>query len=77
MYKDYPADKIAAKLKQVQEYEAKYGESTRTIAYKKWCTDYDYRKREWEWRQAVARAHGKESLIDGFGQELYNSSANY
>ena len=54
MYKDYPADKIAAKLKQVQEFEAKYGESTRTIAWKKWCTDINYRKREWQFRQGVA-----------------------
>ncbi len=53
-FKDYPADKIAAKLKEVTDFEAKYGESTRTIAYKKWCTDYDYRKREWQFRQGVA-----------------------
>tara|TARA_R110002012_G_C11218369_1_gene562271 strand:- start:49 stop:279 length:231 start_codon:yes stop_codon:yes gene_type:complete len=53
-FKDYPADKIAAKLKEVTDFEAKYGESTRTIAYKKWCTDYDYRKREWQFRQSVA-----------------------
>tara|TARA_S200002703_G_scaffold31992_2_gene27960 strand:+ start:365 stop:586 length:222 start_codon:yes stop_codon:yes gene_type:complete len=53
-FKDYPADKIAAKLKEVIDFEAKYGESTRTIAYKKWCTDYDYRKKEWQFRQNIA-----------------------
>ena len=46
-FKDYNADKIAAKLKQVQEFEAKYGanDTSRGVGYK-WCTDYDYRKRE-------------------------------
>jgi len=48
----------------------KYGECDTSSAWIKWCTDYDYRKREWEWRQAVAKAHGKESLIDGFGEML-------
>ncbi len=33
-FKDYPADKIAAKLKEVTDFEAKYGESKRTVAYK-------------------------------------------
>ena len=76
-FKDYDANKIAAKLKQCRDFEEKYGECDTSKAWIKWCTDYDYRKREWEWRQAVAKAHGKESLIDGFGQELYDSSANY
>ena len=63
MYKDYPADKIAAKLKQVQEFEAKYGKSTRTIAWKKWCNDINYRKREWQWRQGLAEFHAKKNMI--------------
>ena len=53
-YNDYPQEQIDAKLKQVEEFEAKYGESTRTIAWKKWCTDHAYRQREWQFRQATA-----------------------
>ena len=51
---DYLADQIAAKLKQVQDFEAKYGESTRTVAWKKWCNDTKYRKNEWQFRQNIA-----------------------
>jgi len=51
---DYPADQIAAKLKQVLEYEAKYGKSLRTKAIKKWCNSAEYRKNEWQFRQGVA-----------------------
>ena len=53
-YKDYPQEPIDAKLKQVKEFDSKYGESTRTIAWKKWCTDINYRRREWMWRQGLA-----------------------
>lgn len=53
-FKDYPAKQIADKLKQVNEFEAKYGESTRTTAWKKWCTDVNYRRREWAFRQGIA-----------------------
>ena len=51
-FKDYSKQMIADKLKQVQEFEAKYGECTRTVAWRKWCTDANYRKREWQFRQA-------------------------
>ena len=57
MYKDYNADKIAAKLKQVLEFEAKYGENDTSRGWKKWCNDINYRKREWEWRQNLAKAN--------------------
>ena len=53
-FKDFPAEKIADKLKQVEDFEQKYGENTTTKAIRKWCTDYNYRKREWEFRQAIA-----------------------
>lgn len=53
-YKDYPQEKITAKLKQVKEFETKYGKSLRTKALKKWCTDINYRKKEWLWRQGLA-----------------------
>lgn len=55
-YKDYPADQIAAKLKQIDEFEAKWGEKPVSKAWRKWCTDYEYRKREWQFRQSVANS---------------------
>ena len=45
-----------AKLKQVTEFEAKYGESTRTKAWKKWCTNTKYRQNEWQFRQNIANS---------------------
>ena len=60
-FKDYPAEEIAAKLKQVQEFEAKYGEKTVSKSWKKWCTDYEYRKREWQWRQGIANYASKNA----------------
>ena len=51
-FKDYPADQIARKLKQVEEFEAKYGSNNMTRAWYKWCVDRNYRKKEWEFRQA-------------------------
>ena len=62
-FKDYNADKISAKLKQVQEFEAKYGANDTSRGWYKWCTDYDYRKREWEWRQGLAKFHAKKNMI--------------
>ena len=56
-FKDYDADKIAAKLKQVEEFEAKYGSNNLTKSWYKWCASYEYRKREWQWRQGLANAH--------------------
>jgi|TARA_R110001592_G_scaffold228107_1_gene484569 hypothetical protein len=53
-YNDYPAEQIAAKLKQVQEFEAKWGEKPASKAWKKWCTDAKYRQNEWKFRQGVA-----------------------
>jgi|TARA_B110000261_G_C12856340_1_gene266449 hypothetical protein len=55
-YKDYPADKIAEKLKRVDEFEAKYKPNTTSIGWRKWCTDPEYRKREWQMRQSVANS---------------------
>ena len=53
-FKDYKPELIANKLKQVEEYEAKYGKSLRTKAIRKWCESIEYRKREWQFRQSVA-----------------------
>lgn len=45
---------ITKKLQQIDEFEANYNPNTNSRAMKKWCTDYEYRKREWQWRQGVA-----------------------
>ena len=42
-FTDYPADKIAAKLKQAQDFEAKYGANDASRGWIKWCTDINYR----------------------------------
>ena len=56
-FKDYDASKIAIKLKQVEDFEAKYGENNTSRGWKKWCIDINYRKREWQWRQNLAKAN--------------------
>lgn len=56
-FKDYPQEKIQEQLDRVREFKAehpKLANLTKILAWEKWCTDYDYRKREWEFRQAVA-----------------------
>ena len=60
---DYPQDKIQAKLKQAQDFEAKYGECNASRGWIKWCTDINYRKREWQWRQGLAQFHAKKNMI--------------
>ena len=62
-FKDYSKQMIADKLKQVQEFEAKYGECTQTIAWRKWCTDADYRKREWQFRTATVDLYKNNNRI--------------
>jgi len=61
-FKDYDAKKIAAKLKQIDEFETKYGEKPVSKSWRKWCTDYEYRKREWLWRQSVAKLHEENAI---------------
>jgi len=65
-FKDYPADQIAAKLKQVEEFENKYKPNATTIGWRKWCTDPEYRKREWQLRQNVAKSIGANTNINYF-----------
>ena len=48
-------NKVIDKLQQIDEFEATYKPNTNSIAMKKWCTDYEYRKREWQFRQGIAR----------------------
>ena len=56
-FTDYDADKIAAKLKQVNDFEAKYGANDMSRSWRKWCESHEYRRREWLWRQGLANAH--------------------
>ena len=62
-FKDYDADKIAAKLKQVEDFEAKYGENDMSRSWRKWCNSHEYRRREWLWRQGLAKFHAKKNMI--------------
>ena len=56
-FTDYDAKAIAAKLKQVKDFEAKYGENDMSKAWKKWFNSHEYRRREWLWRQNLAKAN--------------------
>ena len=52
---------ITKKLQQIDEFEANFRPNTTTKAMYKWCTDYEYRKREWQFRNAIANY----SLVKG------------
>ena len=45
---------ITKKLQEIDEFEANFRPNTASQAMYKWCTDYEYRKREWQFRQGVA-----------------------
>lgn len=47
-------EQLMAKLKQVEEFEAKWGENTTSRAWRKWCTDEQYRNREIKFRNSLA-----------------------
>lgn len=56
-FKDYDPVKIAEQKQAVLAFKAEHPELanlTKILAWEKWCDDYDYRKREWEWRQQYA-----------------------
>jgi hypothetical protein len=53
-YKKLGKQAIIDKLQLVDEFETKYKPNTHSIAMRKWCTDYEYRKREWKFRQGIA-----------------------
>ena len=50
------SEQIVAKLKQVEEFEAKWGENTTSRAWRKWCTDEQYRNREIQFRNAISES---------------------
>ena len=53
-YKSLGKEAIVTKLKQISEFESKYKPNSSSVGMRKWCTDYNYRKREWEWRQSLS-----------------------
>lgn len=63
-------EQIEAKLKQVEAFEARYGVSTRTKAWRKWCTDEAYRKREESFRANVANSINKSNIDYRYGKTI-------
>jgi hypothetical protein len=61
---------IDFKLKQVSEFEAKWGVSTRTLAIRKWCTDAQYRKREEAFRKSVASSINNSNKDYRYGKTI-------
>lgn len=61
---------IAEKLKQVDEFEARWGKNTTTIAMRKWCTDPKYREREKQAREAAANYIYAKGIP---GRDKYNN----
>ena len=55
-FKDYPQEQIDAKLKQVEEFESKFGVKLVSESWRKWCTDAKYRQNEWQFRQNIANS---------------------
>ena len=47
---------ITEKLQQIDEFEANFRPNTASRAMYKWCTDYKYRKNEWQFRQSIAKS---------------------
>tara|TARA_R100001594_G_scaffold140071_1_gene184973 strand:+ start:698 stop:904 length:207 start_codon:yes stop_codon:yes gene_type:complete len=60
-YKKLGKQAIIDKLQLIDEFETKYKPNTHSIAMKKWCTDYEYRKREWAFRQGIANLNERIS----------------
>jgi len=60
---------ISEKLKQIDAFEAKYWPCTETKAMRKWCTDYEYRKREWQFRNSVAN-YALQNGHKAFGKNI-------
>ena len=57
----YKQEAIDAKLKQVEEFEAKWGENNITRSWRKWCTDEQYRINETKWRQSLSETVCKQN----------------
>lgn len=44
---------ITKKLQEIDEFEANFRPNQASRAMYKWCTDYNYRKNEWLFRQST------------------------
>ena len=44
---------ITKKLQEIDEFAANFQPNTASRAMYKWCTDYNYRKNEWLFRQST------------------------
>jgi len=44
---------ITKKLQEIDEFEANFRPNQASRAMYKWCTDYNYRKNEWLFRQTT------------------------
>jgi len=44
---------ITKKLQEIDEFEANFRPNKASRAMYKWCTDYNYRKNEWLFRQST------------------------
>jgi hypothetical protein len=64
------SEQIVAKLKQVEEFEAKYGENTTSRAWRKWCTDEQYRNREEAFRNSVANSIKNSNKDYRYGERI-------
>ena len=64
------SEQIVAKLKQIEEFEAKYGENTTSRAWRKWCTDEQYRNREVAFRNSVANSIKNSNKDYRYGERI-------
>jgi len=66
---------LDAKLKQIAQFEQKYGECERSRAMKKYCTDAKYRERADAFQRSIAETI-KNPNAYGFNNTL-NENQNY
>ena len=50
---DYPMEKILQQKKILQDLlkNPRMKDHPKVVAWSNWCDSYEYRKKEWEWRQ--------------------------
>ena len=52
-YVDPPIEDIEAKLQEIEDFETRYKPTDLTRSWRKWCSSYEYRKKEWMFRQGL------------------------
>tara|TARA_R110002020_G_scaffold440540_2_gene651179 strand:- start:672 stop:905 length:234 start_codon:yes stop_codon:yes gene_type:complete len=63
-YTNKTIKEIQDKLDQCIEFENKWGKTTKTQAYIKWCTDEKYRKRVQDFNQSIVRTMKSMNRIE-------------